>query len=263
MSPCWGYLSGEQTFGRQRVLPSAVGKEVVLSFQHREPAGQEQAAVEELEMGAAARRLAGVHADVIQHVSEHGLQRLRELLRRPLVKHLLQAQHVHVGGKQRGHLPGDAALLTEALGQQRSGSAPVARVAPLVGVLVGVKTRIRLRRRFLRGAAGRGDRVIGGPRGRGMDLGRVGALAPRGLGRGERAVGWAESPAAAGGVYENANIGAAHSLSDALTDGGRPVLGVPQVVETSQAVRQQAQVSCGEPKRGSGFQLQDPAGVLL
>lgn len=96
-----------------------------------------------------------------------------------------------------------------------------------------------------------------------MELGGIRRVARRGLSRGERAVGWTESPAAAGGVDEDAYVGAAHALSDALADGGGPVLGVAEVVETSQAVRQQTQVSCSKSKRHLRFQLQAPAGLLL
>lgn len=53
------------------------------------------------------------------------------------------------------------------------------------------------------------------------------------------AVGGAKSPTAAGGVNKDADMGSTHTLHNVLTNDSRPVLGVPQVVETSQTVRQQ------------------------
>lgn len=196
-------------------------------------------------MGASAGRLASVDTDIIQYVAKHGLQYLRELLRCPLVKHLFEAQHVHVGWEERGHFPGYAALLTETLGQQSSGGAPVAL---LVGILVGIENGIRLPRGFLCAITGHRDHLIAGLWSGRVDLRRIHTVTHRGLGCGEGTVGMTESSAAAGGVDINANIGSAHALDDALADGGCPVLGMAQVVETSQAVWQKTQVGCSKSK---------------
>lgn len=82
------YLSRQEALGSQRVFPTAVGKAVVLGLKHRESAGYEQSAVEELKRGTAACWLAGINTNVIQYVSKHGLQYLGEPLCRPLIKHL-------------------------------------------------------------------------------------------------------------------------------------------------------------------------------
>lgn len=211
-------------------------------------------------MGAAAGWLASVHADIIQDVAKDGLQYLRELLRCPLVKHLFEAQHVHVGWEEGGHFPGYTALLTETLGQQSSGGAPVAL---LVGILIGVENGIRLHRGFLGVITGHRDLMIAGLWSGRVDLRCIHTVPHRGLGCGECADGWTESSAAAGGVDINANIGSAHALGDALADGGCPVLGVSQVVETSQAVWQKTQVGCSKSKRHPCFQLQAPTCLLL
>ena len=66
------HLGTEKALGSQGILPTAVGEAVVLGLQDREPAGQEQATVEELERGAAGRRLTGVHPNIVQDMTQHG-----------------------------------------------------------------------------------------------------------------------------------------------------------------------------------------------
>lgn len=95
------HLEREQALRGESILSSAVGEAAVLRLHHREATRHQQAAVEELKAGAGA---AGVHAYVIQDVTEERRQNVSQLGRRPLIKHFLQAQDVHVGWKQSRHL---------------------------------------------------------------------------------------------------------------------------------------------------------------
>ena len=78
----------------------------------------------------------------------------------------------------------------------------------------------------------------------------------------EEAAGCAQIATAARGVNKYADMGSTHPLSNTSADGGSPALGVSQVVEASKAVGQQAQVGCGEAKRGLAL-LKDMSGLLL
>lgn len=258
------YLDGEETFGRQAVFSAAVGEAVVLGLQDGEAAGHKQPAVEELEGGAAARRLAGVHAHIVQDVAEHGAQLPQELPGRPLVKYLLQTKHVYIGREERGHLPRHAVLLVQALGQQSPRGTAVAAGALLVGVLVGVAGGGLLVRHFGLVLAGNAHRLGGGMlslrRGRRLPVsGPVRGRVPTG----QDAVGRGQGAAAAGGVDKDSDVRPADSLSDAAADGRRPALRVAQVVEASQAVGQQAQVGRGETKRRLPRLLEPPVDLPL
>ncbi len=215
------YLYSEQSFGSQSVFSSSVGKAAILSLHHGIAASQEQTAVKKLKRRACSSRLAGVNADVVEHVSIERTESSREFHSSSLIKNLLETHDVHGGREQSGHFHRHVGVPKE---RPR-------RILVLVGVLIAV-------------GFGKAVGFANIFRGRGNVYGSVWRwrwLWDQTAGRRNRA-------AAAGRINENTDVRASDALDDAFTDVRRAFLCVPEVVKARNAVGKKAQVSRQKPE---------------
>ncbi len=196
------YLYSEQSFGSQSVFSSSVGKAAILSLHHGIAASQEQTAVKKLKRRACSSRLAGVNADVVEHVSIE-----RTGARVSFIAALYQKPPGNTMSTEDGKRA-DTSIGTSA--PERASEADPCAVGVLIAVGFGKAVG------FANIFRGRGN-VYG-------SVWRWRWLWDQTAGRRNRA-------AAAGRINENTDVRASDALDDAFTDVRRAFLLCPRLLK--------------------------------
>lgn len=217
------YLYSEHSFGSQSIFSSSVGKAAILSLHHGIAASQEQTAVKKLKRRACSSRLAGVNADVVEHVPIERTESSREFHSGSLIENLLETHDVHGGREQSRHFHRHVGVPKE---RPR-------RIIVLVGVLIAVGFGKAVGFANIFRLIGRRN-VYGSVRGRWRLR--------------DQTAGRRNSAAAAGRIDENTDVRAGDALDDAFTDVCRAFLRVPEIVKARNAIGKKAQVSRQKPK---------------